>query len=53
MIFDGTGNSYKIKITSINKNKIIGNILFSLHKMPDFIVKVTHQYPKATDFNSL
>jgi 16S rRNA U1498 N3-methylase RsmE len=52
IIFEGTGNSYKTKITSIDKNKIMGNILFSLCKVPDFTVKV-YTYPKATDLNGL
>jgi 16S rRNA (uracil1498-N3)-methyltransferase len=53
MIFDGIGNSYKAKITFINKNKIMGNILSSLHKMPDFIVKVYTSIPKGDRFEWL
>jgi 16S rRNA (uracil1498-N3)-methyltransferase len=53
MIFDGIGNSYKAKITFINKNKIIGNILSSLHKMSDFIVKVYTSIPKGDRFEWL
>jgi 16S rRNA (uracil1498-N3)-methyltransferase len=53
MIFDGTGNSYKAKIAFINKNKITGNILSSLHKMPDFIVKICTSIPKGDRFEWL
>jgi 16S rRNA (uracil1498-N3)-methyltransferase len=53
MIFDGIGNSYKAKITSINKNKIMGNILSSLYKMPDFIVKAYTSIPKSNRFEWL
>jgi 16S rRNA (uracil1498-N3)-methyltransferase len=52
-IFDGIGNSYKAKITFISKNKIIGNILSSLHKMSDFIVKVYTSIPKGARFEWL
>ena len=40
MIFEGMGNSYKAKITSVNKNKILGNILSHSYKISDFIVKL-------------
>lgn len=54
IIFDGTENSYKAKkITSINKNKIMGNTLFPLYKVPDFIVKVYTLIPKGNRFEWL
>jgi 16S rRNA (uracil1498-N3)-methyltransferase len=53
MIFDGIGNSYKAKITVINKNLISGNILSSSYKMPDFIIKLYVPMPKGNRFEWL
>ena len=53
MIFDGMGNSYKAKITSVNKNKILGNILSHSYKISDFIVKLYTSIPKGNRFEWL
>jgi 16S rRNA (uracil1498-N3)-methyltransferase len=53
MIFDGIGNSYKAKIISINKNKIIGHILSSSYKMPVFTIKLYTSVPKGKRFEWL
>ncbi|MDR1721274.1 MAG: 16S rRNA (uracil(1498)-N(3))-methyltransferase [Endomicrobium sp.] len=53
MIFDGTGNSYKAKINSINKNLVSGNILFSSYKIPEFIIKLYTSISKANRFEWL
>jgi 16S rRNA (uracil1498-N3)-methyltransferase len=53
MIFDGTGNSYKAKITSVNKNKILGNILSHSYKISGFIVKLYTSMPKGDRFEWL
>jgi 16S rRNA (uracil1498-N3)-methyltransferase len=53
MIFDGLGNSYKAKISSINKNEIIGIIISSSYKMPNFIVKLYTSIPKGNRFEWL
>jgi 16S rRNA (uracil1498-N3)-methyltransferase len=53
MIFDGTGNSYKAKINSVNKNEIIGNILSSSYKMSEFIVNLYTSIPKFDRFEWL
>jgi len=54
MIFDGAGNSYKAKITSINKNAIAGNILFSLYnKISNPIIRLHTSMPKNSRFEWL
>ncbi|MDR0978143.1 MAG: 16S rRNA (uracil(1498)-N(3))-methyltransferase [Endomicrobium sp.] len=52
-IFDGIGNSYKTKITSISKNEITGIILSYSHKMPNFIIKLYTAIPKGNRFEWL
>jgi 16S rRNA (uracil1498-N3)-methyltransferase len=53
MIFDGLGNSYKAKINSINKNEIVGNILSSLYKKSEFVLKLYTSIPKGDRFEWL
>jgi 16S rRNA (uracil1498-N3)-methyltransferase len=53
MIFDGIGNSYEAKITSISKNEIVGNILSSFHKTPDFVINLYISTPKSHRFEWL
>lgn len=53
MIFDGLGNSYKAKITSVSKKKIEGKILSSSYKIPGFKVNLYTAIPKGDRFEWL
>jgi len=53
MIFDGIGNSYRAKINYINKNLIMGNILHSSYKMPEFTIKLYISISKPNRFEWL
>ncbi|MDR2676412.1 MAG: 16S rRNA (uracil(1498)-N(3))-methyltransferase [Endomicrobium sp.] len=53
MIFNGIGNSYKAKITNINKNIISGEILSSSYLMSNFSIKLYVSIPKNKRFEWL
>jgi 16S rRNA (uracil1498-N3)-methyltransferase len=50
MIFDGLGNSYKAQVTSINKNEILGKIIYSSYKIPKFKIHLYTAIPKGDRF---
>jgi len=51
IIFDRIGNSYKTKITLINKNAITGNISFSSYnKISNLIIRLHTSIPKSSRF---
>ena len=53
MIFDGTGNSYKAKITASSKGYIEGKIISSSYNMPGFKINLFTAIPKGGRFEWL
>jgi 16S rRNA (uracil1498-N3)-methyltransferase len=53
MIFDGTGNSYKAKITALSKGYVEGCIISSSYEMPAFKINLYTAIPKGDRFEWL
>jgi 16S rRNA (uracil1498-N3)-methyltransferase len=53
MIFDGAGNSYKAKITAVEKGYVKGRIISSSYAMPEFKVTLYTAMPKGDRFEWL
>jgi 16S rRNA (uracil1498-N3)-methyltransferase len=53
MIFDGLGNSYKARITSISKRHVKGAIISSSYSLLDFKINIYTAIPKGDRFEWL